>query len=357
VSFDDKLRIDDSPWITEIKTCENVSVSSRPAAPSKPGGWSPIAGRCLFVLALFLVLGSCARPIRKEPPPPPPAARIPEPPPSSEIEPIPPPAQPPQSTPPEIAARPPYAGPTGVFEPREYRSAAGQTLPYRLFTPNGYDPSRKYPLIVFLHGASARGADNQRQMGGPGQWGTSLWVQDEIQLKHPAFVLVPQAAGRADSHWVRQWRANPARDPADKEPLELVVELIDALGQEVSIDPDRLYITGLSMGGFGVWIAISRYPDKFAAAIPICGGGDPTAIAETTAKVWAFHGAADTAVPARRSREMIEALRRAGADPRYNEYPGVGHNAWQRAYREPELVEWLFAQQREASRAEDQAAK
>jgi predicted peptidase len=312
---------------------------------------------------LFLALGSCARPLRKEPPPPP-AARIPPPAtqPSPEIEPAAPPGQPPEqqprpTTPSEGTVRPPYSGPTGVFEARVYRSAEGQALPYRLFTPRGYDPSKKYPLILFLHGASARGADNQRQLHGPGQWGTAIWVQDEIQQKHPAFVLVPQAASRADNRWVRQWRANPARDPADKEPLELVVELIDALGQEVSIDPDRLYITGLSMGGFGVWIAISRYPDKFAAAIPICGGGDPTAIAETTAKVWAFHGAADTAVPARRSREMIEALRRAGADPRYNEYPGVGHNAWQRAYREPELVEWLFAQQREASRAEDQAAK
>jgi predicted peptidase len=101
------------------------------------------------------------------------------------------------------------------------------------------------------------------------------------------------------------------------------------------------------MGGFGAWIAISRYPDKFAAAIPICGGGDPSAIGATTAKVWAFHGSADTVVPPRRSREMIQALRRAGADPRYIEYSGVGHNAWERAYREPELIGWLFAQRRE----------
>jgi predicted peptidase len=242
-----------------------------------------------------------------------------------------------------------------VFEAREYRSAEGQILPYRLYTPASYDPAKQYPLIIFLHGASARGADNERQLTGAGRWGTAIWVQDDVQQAHPAFVLVPQA-NRPDSRWVRQWRANPARNPADKEPLELVVELIDGLGREFSIDSGRIYITGLSMGGFGVWIAISRYPGKFAAAIPICGGGDPTDVGDTTAKVWAFHGTADTAVPVRRSREMIEALRRAGANPRYSEYPGVGHNAWQRAYREPELVEWLFAQRHEPSRARAQAA-
>jgi dipeptidyl aminopeptidase/acylaminoacyl peptidase len=335
-------------------------VPLRPSAPGPPGAWNPLHSRCLLALALFLSFASCARSPRKEPPPPP--AGLPQQPPPqqpAETQPTPPsplPEQPqPKSLPPEAAIRPPYHGPTGIFEAREYRSAEGQALPYRLFTPNGYDPSKQYPLILFLHGASARGADNERQLGGAGQWGTVLWVQQETQQQHPAFVLAPQA-NRNDSRWVRQWRADPARDPADKEPLELVVELIDSLEREFSIDPDRLYITGLSMGGFGVWIAISRYPDKFAAAIPICGGGDPSAIGETTAKVWAFHGAADTLVPPRRSREMIEALRRGGADPRYSEYPGVGHNAWQRAYHEPELVEWLFAQRREASRAGDQAA-
>jgi predicted peptidase len=203
--------------------------------------------------------------------------------------------------------------------------------------------------VIFLHGASARGSDNLRQLGGAGQWGTSLWADEAVQSRHPSFVLVPHAG--ATSRWVRRWRADTARDPADKEPLELVVELIDALEREFSIDPDRVYITGLSMGGFGVWSAISRYPHRFAAAIPICGGGDPTAVGETTAKVWAFHGAADRVVPPGRSREMVEALRRAGAEPRYTEYPGVGHNAWQRAYQEPDLADWLFAQRREPVRA------
>ncbi len=320
--------------------------------------------RCILALTLFLSLASCARPPRKEPPPAP-VARLPQPPPAQPPATQPSPSGPkertprkapaPSTFPPEVAQRPAYQGPTGIFEARNYRSREGQELPYRLFTPKGYDPAKTYPLILFLHGASARGADNERQLGGAGQWGTQLWVKEAVQREHPAFVLAPQA-NRADSRWVRQWRADPNRDPADKEPLELVVELIDALEREFSIDSDRLYITGLSMGGFGVWIAISRYPDKFAAALPICGGGDPSAVGETTAKVWAFHGAADTLVPVRRSREMIAALRRAGAEPRYSEYPGVGHNAWQRAYREPDLVEWLFSQRREAGDQDRRAA-
>jgi dienelactone hydrolase len=305
-------------------------------------------------LAFLLALGSCARPRLKEPPPPPPAPSVPSPQPPQPADPeLIPPSQPPEqppkeSRPPEAILRPPYLGPTGLFEAREYRSAEGQTLPYRLFTPNGYDPAKRYPLIVFLHGASARGNDNERQLGGPGQWGTATWTREETQLNYPAFVLAPQA-NRHDSRWVRQWRANPMRKPSDKEPLELVIELIDELGLQFSIDPDRLYITGLSMGGFGTWIAISRYPEKFAAAIPICGGGDPSALSQTTTRVWAFHGSADRAVPPRRSREMIEALRKAGADPRYTEYKGVAHTAWAYAYQEPELIGWLFAQRKESS--------
>jgi predicted peptidase len=102
------------------------------------------------------------------------------------------------------------------------------------------------------------------------------------------------------------------------------------------------------MGGFGAWIAISRYPRLFAAAIPVCGGGDPLAVSGTTTKVWAFHGSADTVVPPRRSREMIEALKKAGASPRYTEFAGVGHNAWEHAYGEPGLADWLFSQQLES---------
>ncbi len=236
--------------------------------------------------------------------------------------------------------------PGGVFVARLYRSTQGQTMPYRLFKPRDYDPSHSYPLVIFLHGASARGSDNRRQLEGGGSWGTDLWTREQIQRDYPSFVLAPQANPRDGSGWVRRWRPSDDAGPANQEPLDLVVALVAELQQEFAIDPDRLYVTGLSMGGFGTWSAISRYPRTFAAAVPICGGGDPAMLADKRTAVWAFHGSDDRVVPAQRSREMIDALRLAGAEPRYTEYPGTGHNSWEKAYQEPELVPWLFSQRR-----------
>jgi predicted peptidase len=236
---------------------------------------------------------------------------------------------------------------TGVFLAREYKTPQGQVMAYRLYLPEGYDSSEKYPLVVFLHGAGGRGIDNKGQMNGSGSVGTRLWSSAEVQQRHPTLVLAPQANPRPGTTWVHRWRPSENPDPADKEPLQLVMEIIDQLQGEFSIDSERLYVTGLSMGGFGAWSAVSRFPDKFAAAVPICGGGDPSMLENVTVPVWAFHGAADTLVPPRRSREMIEALRKAGAEPRYTEYPGIGHNSWELAYQEPDLAPWLFSQRRQ----------
>ena len=121
--------------------------------------------------------------------------------------------------------------------------------------------------------------------------------------------------------------------------------LIETLLKEQPIDPKRIYITGLSMGGYGTWDLMVRRPELFAAAAPVCGGAD-----EATAEkikhipVWAFHGAKDTAVKPQRSRNMIEALKKAGASPKYTEYADVGHDSWNPAYKDPEFYKWLFAQ-------------
>jgi predicted peptidase len=129
------------------------------------------------------------------------------------------------------------------------------------------------------------------------------------------------------------------------DPLRLTMALVASLETEYPVDTNRLYVTGLSMGGYGTWDAIQRFPAKFAAAVPVCGGGDATA-AKAIAKVpvWAFHGAKDTAVKPERSRDMIAALKAAGGAPKYTEYPDVGHNSWVNAYNTPELYEWMFAQ-------------
>ena len=127
--------------------------------------------------------------------------------------------------------------------------------------------------------------------------------------------------------------------------LAATLNAVAALQQEFSIDAKRIYITGLSMGGYGVWDAVARRPELFAAAVPICGGGDPALAKQMqTVAIWAFHGADDKAVTVERSRQMVEALKAVGAAPKYTEYPGVGHNSWEKTYSDLAMYEWLFAQ-------------
>jgi predicted peptidase len=219
--------------------------------------------------------------------------------------------------------------PVDGFVPRTFRSAAGE-LPYRLFVPKGYDAARSYPLVLYLHGGGGVGRDNVAQISGGNRPGTRLWISADLQARHPNFVLVPQAVDKA-------W---PPR-------AELVVDLIASLRREFNLDGSRLYVTGQSMGGFGTWDVILRWPGLFAAAVPLCGGGRPAAVeAIRHLPIWVFHGALDQTVSVDRSREMVEALRKIGSQVKYTEYPSVGHDVWIRAYGEPELVEWLFAQRR-----------
>ena len=129
--------------------------------------------------------------------------------------------------------------------------------------------------------------------------------------------------------------------------MRLSLALIANLEKALSVDSDRIYVTGLSMGGFGAWDALQRHPQRFAAAAPVCGGGD-TALASKIARVpvWVFHGDRDNVVKTSRSRDMIAALKKAGGSPKYTEYPKTGHNAWTATYRNPKLYEWMFAQTR-----------
>jgi predicted peptidase len=220
------------------------------------------------------------------------------------------------------------------FVARVYRNGR-ETMPYRLFIPIGYDRQKMYPLIVWLHGAGGIGHDNLRQISGDQIPGTRTWTTEEHQAKYPAFVLAPQSPG--------DWTGVNLH--ALSAPLALVVNILELLSSEFSIDRQRLYVAGQSNGGFGVWDLITRRPDLFAAAVPVCGGGDPARAAHViTAPIWAFHGSADRNIPVTASRQMIEAIRKAGGHPRYTEYQGAGHDVWTRAFAEPELADWLFAQ-------------
>jgi poly(3-hydroxybutyrate) depolymerase len=234
------------------------------------------------------------------------------------------------------------------FEARMFKSGNNQLLPYRLLKPLAYDPHQKYPIILFLHGAGERGNDNQLQTNH-----VRFLAAEAIRRKYPCFVLAPQCPW--DQRWVNvSWRGVTHRQPEIPSPwLAMALQVEAGLEKEFSIDPDRRYVMGLSMGGFGVWDAISRHPQMFAAAVPICGGGDETR-AESIAKVpvWVFHGGQDSVVQTACSRNMVAALKNAGGTPKYTEYPGVGHDSWTHAFKEPELLPWLFAQKRRGGASE-----
>jgi poly(3-hydroxybutyrate) depolymerase len=391
--------------------------------------------------------------------------------------------------------RPGRAADAKDFEPREHRDADGNVLRYRLFKPKDYDPSKPYPLILFLHGAGERGTDNQRQVRD-----ALHWAKDAVQNQQPAFVLAPQCPDRRhalavygtgkefdqtfndygngaagewkpyrlpigaklptgakrflylvnaadpkaatpppvgefrnlkvyeegaaapatidprkldfakkqgkgkvdvsadgtvtmegdvrakasfeyavtpktviefefrsaaqgtahaisldtddffDCRWANMdWAAKSgSAAPEPSTPMRLTLEALGQLRKEFKLDEKRLYVTGLSMGGYGTWDVVQRHPNLFAAAVPVCGGADEaTAPRIKHLPIWCFHGGADKVVPPERSRNMVAALKKAGATPNYTEYEGVGHNSWDRAYSEPELPRWLFAQKRE----------
>jgi Predicted peptidase len=229
------------------------------------------------------------------------------------------------------------------FSSAVFQDTAGNKLPYRLLAPAKLDAATKYPLVVFLHGAGERGNDNQKQL----VHGMIDFASDEITAKCPSFVVAPQCP--EGKRWVEvDWTLDAHQMPAQpSEPLTGMFELIDKLLATKPIDTKRIYITGLSMGGFGVWDAVQRRPELFAAAAPICGGGDPLLAKQIHfVPVWAFHGDDDKTVKVKRSREMIQALRDVGEEPKYTEYKGVGHDSWTQTYKDPALYEWLFAQRK-----------
>jgi predicted peptidase len=225
------------------------------------------------------------------------------------------------------------------LERKMFADALGKKLPYRLLTPLRYDHGERYPLVLFLHGAGERGNDNVAQL----LHGVPEFVAPAKRKKYPCFLLAPQCPRH--ERWA-DWSAR--RQPEmPTEPLRLALAALEQMQKEYSVDADRIYVTGLSMGGFGTWDLVSRYPERFAAAVPICGGGDPAMASRLTQlPIWAFHGRRDLVVPARCSRTMIEALKQAGGQPRYTEFPRVGHASWVPAYKDSELFGWLFAQKR-----------
>lgn len=227
------------------------------------------------------------------------------------------------------------------FERRTYASANGGSMPYRLFVPTGYgETNRRYPLVLWLHGGEGRGNDNEKQIAGGNDAGATVWIQPRNQARFPAFVLAPQCP--EGEMWTT---AGLTVRPTPR--LMDVIDLLRKLEREYRIDPARIYVAGQSMGGFAVWSLVTAYPRMFAAAVPICGGGDE-ALAERLVgtPIWAFHGELDRAVSVERSRSMVAAVVKAGGRARLTEYKGAGHTVWQQAFADPELLPWVFEQNR-----------
>jgi predicted peptidase len=212
------------------------------------------------------------------------------------------------------------------FLDRVHKDPDGKDARYVLFVPHDYQPDRPTALILFLHGMGESGADGHKQA----KVGLGSAVRKR-EKTFPCLVLFPQSQRRS-------WRAD---EPDAQRALRILAEV----REQYNVDPKRIYLTGLSMGGYGTWSLAAKYPDRWAALVPICGGGDTRQAARfKDIPCWCFHGAKDPVVPVQLSREMIAALKAAGGHPDYTEYPDLKHISWDRAYDTPELYDWLFAQ-------------
>lgn len=234
---------------------------------------------------------------------------------------------------------------TTMTTPEIFTAAGGETLNYRLYLPQDTSPGRTLPIVLFLHGAGERGGDNISQL----KHGVASLIRFGVASHDPAILLVPQCP--AGQQWVDvPWDA--PRHITPKEPsasMRLALALLRAKMAALPVDPARVYVTGVSMGGYGTWDAILREPRLFAAALPICGGGDADrAPVVRDVPIWTFHGDQDGAVPVSRSRDMVKALEACGGRIRYREYAGAGHDVWRRTYDDQDVLTWFFSQRKPA---------
>lgn len=237
-----------------------------------------------------------------------------------------------------------------LYQKKEYAYSEGKTLPYRILYPDNYDNTKKYPLVLFLHGSGERGNDNEKQL----VHGSKLFLTADNRKNFPAIIVFPQCP--ENSYW-SSVTVDRSKTPTTFEfnydnpinwPLDAVQKLVQQLIKNEGVDKKRCYITGLSMGGMGTFEILYRFPKVFAAALPICGGGDAFRYDERVRKTsfWVFHGDADAAVNVNESRAMVNKLKSLKVDVTYTEYPNVNHNSWDNAFAEPTFLSWMFAHKR-----------
>ena len=249
------------------------------------------------------------------------------------------------------------------YQKCRYTDEFGQTMSFFLHVPALGGPLQKYPLVLVLHGGGERASPGMTPAEGQAVlvrspyvkcWVTKAAHLDEpsVQSRWPSFIVVPQLGDL--SRWVDVPPGHGSYQlaPRPTEELRMAKEVVDLLRQKYGdVDSNRLYITGISLGGYGTWDAIERWPNYFAAAVPVSGAGDPSRASELKdLPIWVFHGAGDPIVPVSGSRDMVQAILAAGGQPRYTEYAGAKHDIWARAYAvdttspSASLFQWLFSQ-------------
>ena len=231
------------------------------------------------------------------------------------------------------------------YEHKSFTSQDGIELNYRLLTPPENAHGKKFPLVLFLHGAGERGSDNEKQL----IHGSQMFLNPTNRDKFSAYVLFPQCP--EDKYWAFSNRPSSFYEMTAEEtatPLLLAVkDLVDSYLTNPTVDASRVYIMGLSMGGMATYDLASRYPEMFAAAIPICGAADTKLLAGAKGVKWRlYHGDADPVVPVEASRAAYRALKEAGIKVDYIEFPGCGHASWTPAFNQPDFMEWLFKQKK-----------
>lgn len=242
----------------------------------------------------------------------------------------------------------PFMAHSEQFQRREL-IVGSDTLRYRILMPENFSEKESYPVLFFLHGAGERGSDNERQL----TWGSAMFLDEAFRSDHPAIVIFPQCP--ENSAWFDLDSYNTLREDVELASFNsdipqsatsrMLDNLIDSTLSWRYSDKERYYIMGLSMGSFGTFELMSRRPDLFKAAVPICGGGVLNDADKYGKKVafWIFHGDKDNVVTVEHSRKMYQKLKSIGADVKYTEFEGVNHGSWTPAFATEGLMDWVFS--------------
>ena len=213
------------------------------------------------------------------------------------------------------------------------------TLNYRILKPLNYDSTKQYPVHLFLHGAGERGNDNISQL----VHGSKLFLKKESREKYNSWVIFPQAPKYDWWGYKDPYKLN--YNVKESKAMSLVVKLMDNFSKRNDVNQNKIYVSGLSMGGMGTFVILNLRPEMFAAATPICGDGDPSSVNNYAKKIpiWIFHGSDDTVVSPKKSLKMANAIIDAGGSPKITFYENVGHDSWNNAFAEEDFLKWIHS--------------